>query len=65
MEGWKTVLVSFLLVVFGALEQTGIVSLVPAEYQGAALTVIGFVMFGLRALTKTPMVGLAPKDPEA
>ena len=64
MDGWKTVLVSLLLVIFGSLEQIGFIELIPAEYQGAVFAGIGSVMFFLRSITKTPIFNLpeAPKS---
>lgn len=55
MNGFKTVIFSFLLVVLGALEQTGVIALVPDEYQGAVVSVIGFATLVLRFLTNSPV----------
>ena len=55
MNGYKTVIFSFLLVVLGALEQTGVVALVPDQYQGAVVSVIGFLTLTLRFLTNSPV----------
>ena len=55
MNGYKTVIFSFLLVVLGALEQTGVIALVPGQYQGAVVSVIGFLTLTLRFLTNSPV----------
>lgn len=55
MNGYKTVIFSFLLVVLGALEQTGVLALVPDQYQGAVLSLIGGVTLVLRFLTNSPV----------
>jgi hypothetical protein len=55
VNGYKTVIFSFLLVVLGALEQTGVLALVPEQYQGAVLSAIGFVTLVLRFLTNSPV----------
>lgn len=61
MKGFKTMAVAALLVVLGAVEQMGLVDLIPDEYKGFAIAVIGAVMAGLRVITTTPVL---EKDPQ-
>ena len=56
MKGFKTMAVAALLVVLGMVEQSGIVDLIPDEYKGFAIAVIGAVMAGLRLVTTTPVL---------
>ena len=48
--------VAALLVLLGAVEQLGLVDLIPDEYKGLAIAVIGAVMAGLRVITTTPVL---------
>lgn len=54
MDGLKTRIFAALLVMFGALQQTAVVDLIPADKQGFFISVVGFVVLLLRELTKTP-----------
>jgi hypothetical protein len=56
MKGFKTMAVAALLVLLGAVEQLGLVDLIPDEYKGLAIAVIGAVMAGLRVITTTPVL---------
>ena len=56
MKGFKTMAVAALLVVLGAVEQMGLVDLIPDEYKGFAIAVIGAIMAGLRVITTTPVL---------
>lgn len=55
MNGFKTVIFSFLLVVLGALEQTGVIALIPDQYQGVVLSAVGVATLVLRFLTNSPV----------
>ncbi len=55
MQGFKTLIVSAALFVFGMLEQSEVVQLIPADYQGLAIAVIATIMAALRLVTKTPV----------
>lgn len=56
MKGFKTMAVAALLVLLGAVEQLGLVDLIPDQYKGLAIAVIGAVMAGLRVITTTPVL---------
>lgn len=55
MQGWKTALVSFLIVIFGGLEAFLGAFEFSAETMGYITMGIGAVMFVLRSITSTPM----------
>jgi hypothetical protein len=55
MKGKKTLVTAAAITVIGGLQQTGILNLVPAEYQGIAIASIGLVMAVLRFNTTTPV----------
>lgn len=55
IKGWKTALISLLIVVFGALETFDFTAILTPEISGIVVTVIGIVMFILRALTNTSL----------
>jgi len=53
ITGWKTVVISLLVTIFGALEAFDFTAILTPEISGYVVTAIGVVMFILRALTKT------------
>lgn len=55
MKGFKTIFAAAAISLIGLLEQSGAVNLVPVEYQGIAIAGVGFLMAGLRLVTKTPV----------
>jgi len=55
MKGFKTMAIAALITVIGSLQQMGIVNLIPADFQGVAVAVIGLVMAGLRMVTTSPV----------
>lgn len=58
MKGWKTVIFGGLVTILGGLQATDIATIIPPQYTGLAMSVIGLIVMGLRALTTTP-VGVA------
>jgi hypothetical protein len=57
MKGFKTLAVSGALVLLGAADQLGLVDLVPDQYKGLVIAVIGAIMAGLRVITTSPVLG--------
>lgn len=55
MKGYKTILVAIAIAIFGVLEQSGFIGLVPAGFEGAALSVVAVIMAYLRTITTTPI----------
>lgn len=55
MKGYKTILAAIAVIVMGALEQFDVTSIIPDQYDGLALAVVGLVMAGLRLITSTPV----------
>ena len=55
LKGWNTVIFNVLAAIFGVLELTDFTNIIPADYQGAVVAVIGFVNVLLRARTNTPI----------
>lgn len=55
MKGWKTLAVSALLAAVGVLEQSDMIGIVPAGYEGIAITVVAGVMAVLRFATSSPV----------
>ncbi|SER05026.1 hypothetical protein SAMN05216548_110152 [Faunimonas pinastri] len=56
MQGWKTVTISALIAIFGALQGLDWANLIPnATYAGWIISAIGVVMLVLRTLTRTPV----------
>ena len=53
MKGYRTMLVAGMLTIIGSLQQIGALDLVPQEYRGVAIAVIGLVMAVLRLNTNT------------
>lgn len=55
LTGFKTLIVSLALVVFGALETFDFTQVLNDDTAGIVTTAIGLVMAGLRFITKTPV----------
>lgn len=55
MKGWKTLVAAALIAALGVVQQSGLADLVPAEYEGLAMTIIGVLMAGLRWVTTSPV----------
>lgn len=55
LQGKKTLSVSAIIVALGFIEQSGVINIIPENYKGFAIASIGFVMAGLRLITKTPI----------
>jgi len=55
MTGYKTFIVSLLLVIFGALETFDFTSFLGDQTSGIVVGIIGVITFALRTLTKTPI----------
>jgi hypothetical protein len=53
MKGYRTLIIASLITIFGALQQAEVLNLVPYEYRGASIAIIGLIMAILRALTDT------------
>ena len=53
--GYKTAIVALLITLFGALETFDFTAFLTPETAGIVVTVIGIIMFILRAVTKTPL----------
>ena len=60
MTGYKTFFVATLITLFGFLEQSNIVDLIPESYKGVAIAAIGLIMAVLRFMTKTPVFKSEP-----
>ena len=56
LTGKKTVIVSLLITIFGALESFDFTQLLGGDIAGYVVTGIGIIMFVLRALTTTPIL---------
>lgn len=55
LKGYKTLIASGLITAFGFLQQSGVLDLVPAQFEGVAIAGIGLVMAVLRLYTTTPI----------
>lgn len=55
LTGYKTLLVSLAVIVFGALETFDFTQILNADSAGIVTTVIGVIMAALRFVTKTPV----------
>jgi hypothetical protein len=55
LQGFKMFLFSVLLIGLGGLEQSGVIGLVPAGFEGATMVAIGVIVGWLRTQTTTPM----------
>lgn len=55
MSGYKTIIFSLLLTVFGALEAFDFTSFLSADNAGIVTTVVGAIVALLRYVTKTPV----------
>jgi len=55
IHGWKTIVTSLAIFIFGALEAYDFTQILTPELSGYVVSGIGVVMFILRAVTKTPI----------
>lgn len=55
LKGWKTLIAGVLIAGLGTVEATDLVDVVPPEYNGVVLAVIGLLMVWLRKVTTTPI----------
>lgn len=55
LKGWRTLLVAIIVAVIGAVEVFDWAQIIPEQYVGVAMVVIGFVMGILRKLTNTAL----------
>ncbi len=56
LTGYKTLIFAVLVAIFGALESFDFTSFLNEQTAGIVTTVIGIIVFALRAKTKTPML---------
>lgn len=55
VKGWKTMAFGALLAVLGFAQQADWASVVPAEYSGLVVGVVGLLVMWLRSVTDTPV----------
>lgn len=55
LKGWNTILFNLAAAIFGVLEVTDFTDIIPPNYQGAVIAVIGVINMLLRARTNTPI----------
>lgn len=55
LKGMKTVIFGAILVALGSIQQTDLVTVIPPEYVGLAMALIGGVVWILRAITTGPV----------
>ncbi len=55
MKGYKTLLFAIVLAIAGALEQFDWLQIVPEQWNGLVLVVVGLIVGWLRKLTTTPL----------
>jgi len=55
MKGWKTLIIGAIIAGLGALDAVELANVVPEEYAGAIVGVIGALIIWLRNLTTTPI----------
>ena len=51
MKGFKTISVASIITLVGMIQQSGAIDLIPEQYKGIVLIVIGGLMGGLRVAT--------------
>jgi hypothetical protein len=56
----KTSWAAIAVVAFGGLEQSGVLDLVPDQYKGLAISLVGAVMFFLRNISNDSIADKAP-----
>ena len=54
MSGWKTIAFNMALAIVGVLQTANWVDVIPGQYTGPLVAVIGMVGIWLRSVTKTP-----------
>jgi hypothetical protein len=55
MKGYKTLLFAVILAIAGALEQFDWLQIVPEQWNGLVLVIVGLIVGWLRKLTTTPI----------
>ena len=55
MKGYKTLLFAVILGIAGALEQFNWIEIIPEQWNGLALVVVGLIVGWLRKITTTPV----------
>lgn len=55
MKGWRTLLFSSIIAVIGVLEAFDWAVIIPEQYEGVALAIIGAGFAYLRKITTTPL----------
>lgn len=55
MKGWKTLIFGALITLLGGIQLADIAVIVPEQYQGIVMSVIGVIVMFLRTITKTPI----------
>lgn len=53
MKGFKTISAASIIAVIGMVQQSGAIDLIPEQYKGLVLVVIGALMGGLRVATNS------------
>lgn len=56
MKGFKTLIFGALVTLLGSLQAADIAQIVPAEWTGLVMAVIGAVTMALRTVTSTPVM---------
>lgn len=55
MKGWKTLIFGALITLLGGIQLADIAVIVPEQYQGIVMSVIGVIVMFLRTITRTPI----------
>ncbi len=55
MQGWKTLIFGALITLLGGIQAADIAVIVPEQYQGIVMSVIGVIVMFLRTITTTPI----------
>ena len=60
MKGWKTIAFNLALTVVGVLQTANWVDILPGQYTGPLVAVLGMIGMWLRSVTNTPVGQPAP-----
>jgi hypothetical protein len=55
LKGWRTIIFAFILAGLGGLTEADWLTVIPAEYIGVSMIVVGAVTAILRMMTNTPV----------
>lgn len=55
MKGWKTIVFNLVLALLGVLETTNWVDVIPENWAGVVMLIVGALGLWLRGLTTTPV----------